>query len=99
MNKQSESSRCSDAQEWQRWRNAGELFGRVKTGLGFGELALYDDGEFFAGFTLQWSFKAKGQRYVRTHSVTVHDLVVCVSLEAYANHIVVLMKKTKARDR
>lgn len=50
---------------------AGELFGRVGLGLGFGDLALFKG---YAAFTLQWTLTINGVKYVRTHAVTDQEL-------------------------
>lgn len=50
---------------------AGELFGRVGLGLGFGDLALFKG---YAAFTLQWTLTINGVKYVRTHTVADQEL-------------------------
>ena len=93
MTEQSDSLRCSDAQEFERWRNAGELFGRVKKGLGFGDVALYEDDSGLGDFRLQWWFNAKGQRYSAAYTVLDEELASVMSIDLIAANIVSKWKR------
>jgi hypothetical protein len=75
-------------QELELWRNAGELYGRIKKRLGFGSCSLSDDfGPMPGGFVFNWSFNHRGERYERNFFIGNVELVTCFSLEAMANAV------------
>jgi hypothetical protein len=56
-----------------RYRVAGEIFGRLITELGFGDLAMLNEP---AGIMYQWSFNAKGKRYAGQYMMSFEELTV-----------------------
>lgn len=88
MNGETVATNCSDAQDWDRWRNAGELWGRVRKGLGFGDVALYQDDSGLGSFRIQWWFNAKGERYSAAYTVTDEALSQTLSIELIADDII-----------
>jgi hypothetical protein len=88
MSEKSDLLPCSDAQEWERWRNAGELLGRIRKGLGFGDAALYQDESGLGSFRIQWWFNVKGERYSAAYIVTDEELSQAFSIELTADSII-----------
>ena len=87
-NGQSKHHERTDAQKWERWRNAGELLGRVREGLGFGDAALYQDQSDLRSFRIQWWFNAKGQRHSAAYTVNADELLETLSIEMVADDII-----------
>lgn len=58
MTNEVDGSAASDC--YAAYRLAGELFGRLETALGFGELTLHKDARVFV---FSWGFTAKGKSY------------------------------------
>lgn len=64
----------SASRKWERWRDAGEIFGRVKLGIGFGDLCLYESPGNHDAFSIQWWFHAAGNRYSQKICFNVIDI-------------------------
>jgi len=92
------TNESSDVQEWEHWRNAGELLGRVRKGLGFGYVALDQDDSSFGLFRIQWSFNANGQRYSADYAFTDLDLSKFASIAIVAQSVVKQWKRD-AREK
>ena len=88
MTEKSDSLRCSDAQEWERWRNAGELLGRVRKSIGFGRVSLEQDDSGVGEFVLLWSITASGKRYAATWTFNSEELSSVISIDLIAQRIV-----------
>ena len=77
------SSRCYAA--------AGELYGHLRTSLGFGELVMFTRtwGQSAPPMAMayQWTFKAKGERYCCEESVSLLKLEYRQRIEAFAEHL------------
>lgn len=73
------------------YRAAGEVFGRLRQALGFGELVMFTRtcGQSASprAVSFQWAFKAADQRYCCEENVTMIELTNLRSLEAFANHL------------
>lgn len=70
---------------------AGELFGRLRESLGFGELVMFTRtwGQSAPPRVMayQWTFKAKGERYCCEESVPFEELEHLRSIESLASHL------------
>ena len=58
--------------EFEDYRRAGELFGRLETELCFGSLSMHVECQFFV---FQWRFEAKGNPYGQQLAVAGADLM------------------------
>jgi ribosome-associated toxin RatA of RatAB toxin-antitoxin module len=58
--------------EFEHYRAAGELFGRLRARLGFGHLSMHSNEECL--ITFSWRFNAKGQRYAVDYCFTFEEL-------------------------
>lgn len=84
---------CSGSREWERWRDAGELFGRVKMGLGFGDVSLCENTDNLRGFSIQWWFNARGKRWSQKWCFDDRDIEMRGGPERMANDLVEMFKE------
>lgn len=89
MNQKTDADRDSCACDgYQAFRVAGELFGRLQHELGFGELIMrtpsWGPSAPPAAMSYDWSFNAKGERYVVSETVSFVELIHLRSVEAFA---------------
>jgi hypothetical protein len=75
-----------------QYRIAGEIFGRLITELGFGDLAMLNDPSGVAGVMYQWSFNAKGKRYGSQYVISFDELTIAEAcreeyVSRYAKHV------------
>lgn len=79
MNGNSGSSDCYAA-----YRVAGEMFGRLKTALGFGDLVMYEKDRTII---FQWEFSAKQKRYCSSFSIDFLEIAVRKEWAGYPEEI------------
>lgn len=70
---------------------AGELYGHLRTSLGFGELVMFTRtwGESAPPRVMayQWTFNARGERYCCEELVAFVELEYLRSVESFAEHL------------
>jgi hypothetical protein len=58
--------------EFEHYRTAGELFGRVRAHLGFGDLSMRSDDHTV---TFSWRVRSKGHGYAGDYAFSFEELV------------------------
>jgi len=81
--------------EYQDWRLAGELFGRLRAALGFGDLTMVGSDSSDPSdpsVIYRWSFKARGQRHSVARVVPFRQLGQWRSVPAFAESLATVFK-------
>ena len=75
---------------------AGELFGYLRKGLGFGDLVMFErtwgDSTSPQAISYRWGFDANGKRHGIEHTVSIVELEHIRSVDAFAFNIITKWK-------
>jgi hypothetical protein len=75
----------AERDDWVDYRVAGEVFGRLNLGLGFGDLSMVQEQ---TRITYSWMFKAGKRRYCCEEMVSLRRLSLDPSIERFVEILV-----------